>query len=235
MSHRTHCQNESKHEKYNELLTSFGKEIKKWAKGKKFPCQILERCFFEWKPISPALNADYPPPETTRVIGQEMGLKLSPTDKTFAPWLIVKKSEINKKTITGKKRKKVTKKDEEYDPELGLFAARQFHINDVITVCFGERAREGDTDQSRRLEVSPGKDIDVLADVSGKRPLYFGAHFANAPYIDYITAEDFAKYEKSNWCGKNANCQIEGCLIVCTSRIDKFDELRLDYGHRPRN
>ena len=189
----------------------------------------------QWKPIPPALNPDCPPPETTSVIGQEMGLKVSPTDKLFAPWLIIKTSEIDKKTRTGKKQKKVAKKDEEYDPGLGLFAARQFLIGDVITVYFGERARERDTDQSRQLELSPGKHIDVLADASGKRPLYFGAHFTNTPYMDCSTAEDYAKYEKNNWCGKNANCRIEGCLIVCTSRIEKFDELRLDYGHRPKN
>ena len=146
-----------------------------------------------------------------------------------------KESEMEKKTRTGKKQKKVSKKDEENDPGLGLFAAHQFLIGDVITVYFGERAREGDTDQSRRLEVSPGKDIDVLADASGKRPLYFGAHFANTPYIDCTTAEDYTKFDRNNWSGNNANCIIDGCLITCTSRIEKFHELRLDYGHRPKN
>ena len=149
-----HGPKETKRDKYNDLLTSFGDEIKKWARGnKKEPFPIQRKWFFyshiQWKPIPPALNPDCPPPETTSVIGQEMGLKVSPTDKLFAPWLIVKTSEIDKKTRTGKKQKKVAKKDEEYDPGLGLFAARQFLIGDVITVYFGERTRERDTDQSR--------------------------------------------------------------------------------------
>ena len=91
------------------------------------------------------------------------------------------------------------------------------------------------TDELCHFEIFLGKFIDVLADESGKRPLYLGAHFANTPYIDCVTAEDYANYENSKLAGKNANCIIEGCLIRCTSRIEKFDELRLDYGHRPKN
>ena len=59
-----------------------------------------------------------------------------------------------------------------------------------------------------------------------------GAHFVNTPYIDCTTEEDCAKYEKSHKAGKNANCRIEGFLIICTSRVEKHEEFRLDYGYR---
>ena len=130
-----------------------------------------------------------------------------------------------------KNQKRFQKKDDEYDPGLGLFSARQFLVHDVITVYFGVRPQEVDTDESRRLEVGTGKFIDVLADKLGKRPLYFGAHFANTPYFYCTSAEDYAKYEKTHWLGKNTNCEIVDCIISCTSRIEKFDELRLDYGN----
>ena len=240
MSQGTHGPKPTKRDNFNELLTSFGEEIKDWAKGKKkgpFPStrKLYLYSHIQWKPIPPAVSPDHPPPETTSVIGHEMGLKLSPHEQHYTPWLIVKKSEMGKKRTTVKKRQKLTKKDDEYDAGLGLFAARQFQKGDVITVYFGVRAREEDTDETRRLEVARGKVIDVLADASGNRPLYFGAHFANTPYIDCITSEDYANFEKNNWSGKNANCVIDGCLIKCTSRIEKFDELRLCYGHRPKN
>ena len=203
MSQGTHRPKETKRDSFNDLLTSFGKEIKAWATGKNkgsFPKHKQDKMYshIQWKPIPPAVHPDHPPPETTSVIGHEMGLKLSPNEKHFTPWLIVKKSEMGKKRTTVKKRQKLTKKDDEYDAGLGLFAARQFQKGDVITVYFGVRAREQDTDETRRLEVSPGKVIDVLPDESGNRPLYFGAHFANTPYIDCTTAEDYAKYEKNN-------------------------------------
>ena len=224
----------------NALLTSFGEEIKNWATKKNtrsFPKRRQDILYshIQWKPIPPAVHPDHPPPETPSVIGHEMGLKLSPHDKHFTPWLIVNKSEMGKKRTTGKKQQKLANKDDEYDAGLGLFAARQFVVDDVITVYFGVRAREEDTDETRRLEVARGKVIDVLADASGNRPLYFGAHFANTPYADCTTAEDYTNFERNNWSGKNANCVIDGCLIKCTSRIEKFDELRLCYGHRPNN
>ena len=75
-------------------------------------------------------------------------------------------------------------KNDEYDSVLGLFAARQFPIDDVIVVYFGERPREVHTEQSCRLQVAPGEFIDLLADKSGKRPLYVVAHFADTLYID---------------------------------------------------
>ena len=59
-----------------------------------------------------------------------------------------------------------------------------------------------------------------------------GAHFANTPYNDCMTEEDYAKYEKSHNAGKNANCRIEGCLIICTLCVEKHKEFRLDYGYR---
>ena len=58
------------------------------------------------------------------------------------------------------------------------------------------QAREEDTDVSCQFEVSPGKVIDVFAGALRKRRLYFGAPFANTPYINCTTAEDYAKYEK---------------------------------------
>ena len=238
MSQGTHRPISLRREKFNDLLTSFGKQIKDWATGKNkrsFPKgkQDMLYSHIQWKPIPPAVHPDHPPPETTSVIGHEMGLKLSPNEKHFTPWLIVKKSEMGKKRTTVQKRQKLTKKDDEYDAGLGLFAARQFQKGDVITVYFGVRAREQDTDETRQLEVSPSKVIDVLPNESGNRPLYFGAHFANTPYIDCTTAEDYTKFDRNNWSGKNENCVIDGCLIKCTSRIEKFDELRLCYGHRP--
>ena len=110
-----------------------------------------------------------------------------------------------------------------------------FFLDEAITVYLGVCPTDDYTDDSRRLQLSPGKFIAMLPDKSGKRPLYMGAHFSNMPYIDSNTVEDYAKYETNNWFGKNANCRVEGCLIICTSRIEKYDELRLDYGHRPKN
>ena len=238
MSQGTHRPISLRRQQFNDLLTSFGKQIKDWVTGKNkrsFPKgkQDMLYSHIQWKPIPPAVHPDHPPPETTSVIGHEMSLKLSPCEKHYTPWLIVKKSEMGKKRTTGKKRQKLANEDEEYDAGLGLFAARKFLVGDVITVYFGVRAREEDTDETRRLEVSPGKFLDVLANASGNRPLYFGAHFANTPYIDCTTTEDYASFEKNNWSGNNANCVIDGCLIKCISRIEKFDELRLCYGHRP--
>ena len=59
----------------------------------------------QWKPIPPAVHPDHPPPETTSVIGHEMGLKLSPTEKHFTPWLIVKKSEMKKLELERNKKR----------------------------------------------------------------------------------------------------------------------------------
>ena len=199
MSQGTHRPISLRRQQFNDLLTSFGKEIKDWARRKykqSFPkCkQDILYSHIQWKPIPPAVHPDHPPPETTSVIGHEMGLKLSPNEKHFTPWLIVKKSEMGKKRTTGKKRQKLANKDDEYDAGLGLFAALQFLVEDVITVYFGKRAREGDIYETRRLEVSPGKVVDVLAKASGNRSLHFGAHFANMQYTDFSTAEDYAKF-----------------------------------------
>ena len=95
-------------DRLNALLTSFGEEIKNWATKKNtrsFPKRRQDILYshIQWKPIPPAVHPDHPPPETTSVIGHEMGLKLSPHDKHFTPWLIVKKSEMGKKRTTGKK------------------------------------------------------------------------------------------------------------------------------------
>ena len=154
MSQGTHRPKETKRDRFNDLLTSFGNKIKDWARGKNkrsFPKRKQDILYshIQWKPIPPAVHPDHPPPETTSVIGHEMGLKLSPNEKHFTPWLIVKKSEMGKKRTTGKKRQKLANKDDEYDAGLGLFAARQFVVDDVITVYFGVRAREQDTDETR--------------------------------------------------------------------------------------
>ena len=85
---------------------------------------------------------------------------------------------------------------------LGLFAARQFLIDWILTVYFGERPQEAATDETRRLQVAPGKFIDVLADKLGNRPLYSCAHFINTPYIDCTLAEDYAKYDKKIGWGR---------------------------------
>ena len=232
----THVAKPTNRDNYSNLLNKFGEEIKDWAiknKGGPFPehRKWFMYSHIQWKPISTPLNPDLIPPNTAHVIGQEMGLTLSTTQKQFDPWLIVKNSEMGKKTRTGKKSKKVSKKDDEYDPGLGLFAARQFLIHDVITVYFGVRTQEVDTDESRRLEVGAGKFIDVLADQLGKRPLYFGAHFAHISYIRCKMEEDYTKYKKKNLAGKNENCIIDGCCIRCISRIEQYEELRLDYSH----
>ena len=117
MSQGTHRPKETKRDRFNDLLTSFGKKIKDWATGKtkgpfNYDRKLHLYSHIQWKPIPPAVSPDHPPPETTSVIGHEMGLKLSPNEKIFTPWLIVKKSEIDKKTRTGKKQKKVSKKYE---------------------------------------------------------------------------------------------------------------------------
>ena len=139
MSQGTHAPKSTRRMRFNDLLESFGKEIKKWATGKTkgpFPNNRKLHLYshIEWKPIPPAVSPDHPPPETTSVIGHEMGLKLSPHEQHYTPWLIVKKSEMGKKRTTVKKRQKLTKKDDEYDAGLGLFAARKFLIGDLITV-----------------------------------------------------------------------------------------------------
>ena len=223
-------------QKYNNLLTEFGETISTWARTKKiFPNETKQRIYshIRWTPISPPVDPDEFPTDTAHVLGHEMGLKLHPSDKNYAPWLIVKKSGMGKKRKGGKKGNKRIKVDDEYDAGLGLYAARRFMPGDIITVYFGIRPTKDHTDESRRLEISPGKFIDVLPDESGKRPLYLGAHFPNTPYIDCVTEEDYTKFERSYLAGKNANCTIEGCLIVCTSRVEKHKEFRLDYGQRP--
>ena len=111
----THGADQPKCDRCSNLLTTFGEEIKKWAKGNKggpFP-EKRKQLFYshiQWKPIPPPLNPDLIPPETARVIGHEMGLKLSTTQKQFDAWLILKNSEMGKKTRTGKKRKRFPKK-----------------------------------------------------------------------------------------------------------------------------
>ena len=192
------------------MLNKYGEEIKVWAKINKGGTFPEKRKWFlyshiQWKPISTPLNPDLIPPKTAPVIGHEIGLTLSTTQKQFDPWLIVENSETGKKTRTGKKPKKVSEKNDEYDPGEGLFAARQFLVHDVITVYFGVRPQEVETYKLCLLEVGTGKFIDVLADQSGKRPLYFDAHFANTPYFYCTSAEDYAKYDKNAWSGKNAN------------------------------
>ena len=115
MSQGTHRPRSKRRGRFNDLLTSFGKEIKDWATGKNKQSFPKRRKFhlyshIQWKPIPPAVHPDHPPPETTSVIGHEMGLKLSPNEKHFTPWLIVKKSEMGKKSRTGKKQKSSQKK-----------------------------------------------------------------------------------------------------------------------------
>ena len=52
MSHGTHGPKETKRDKYNDLLTSFGEEIKNWARGnKKDPSQMTESNFLFPNPM----------------------------------------------------------------------------------------------------------------------------------------------------------------------------------------
>ena len=110
----THVAIPKRRDNYSKLLNAFGEEIKVWAKQNKggpFPEQ-KKWCMYshiQWKPISTPLNTDRIPPNTDHVSGHEMGLTLSTTQKQFDPWLIVKNSEIGKKTRTGKKSKNVKK------------------------------------------------------------------------------------------------------------------------------
>ena len=111
----THGAEQPKRDRYSNLLTNFGEEIKKWAKRNKggpFPEKKnqLSYSHIQWKPIPPPLNPDLIPQNTAPVIGHEMGLTLYSTQKQFNSWLIVNNSEMGKKTRTGKKSKKVSKK-----------------------------------------------------------------------------------------------------------------------------
>ena len=90
MSQGTHRPKETKHDRFNNLLILFGEEIKDWARGKNkrsFPKRKQDILYshIQWKSIPPAVHPDHPPPETTSVIGHEMGLKLSPNEKHFTP------------------------------------------------------------------------------------------------------------------------------------------------------
>ena len=96
MSERMHVPKKTKHENYNKLLTSLGEEIKNRARGNiKEPFPNNRKMIFyshiQWKLIPTPVNQDCPPPERTCVLGQEKGLKVSPGNKQFAAWLIVKK------------------------------------------------------------------------------------------------------------------------------------------------
>lgn len=97
----------------------------------------------------------------------------------------------------------------DYMTDVALFEMKQLHL-------FWTFGPEDYTDESRRLQLSRGKFIDVLLDKLGKRLLYMGAHFENTPYIDCTTEEDYVKYEKSHKADKNAKSRIEGCFIICT-------------------
>ena len=120
MSQGTHAPKSKRRDMFNELLESFGNEIQKWATGKtkgsfNYHRKLHLYSHIQWKPIPPAVSPDHPPPETTSVIGHEMGLKLSPHEQHYTPWLIVKKSEMGKKRTTGKKQQKCCNKYKEYD------------------------------------------------------------------------------------------------------------------------
>ena len=57
----------------------------------------------------PPVNPNEFPPDTAHVLGHEMGLKLSPSDEHYVPWLIVKKSGMGKKKLVERNKRKVTK------------------------------------------------------------------------------------------------------------------------------
>ena len=102
MSQQTHRPKETKRDRFNDLLTLFGKEIKDWATGKtkgpfNYDRKLHLYSHIQWKPIPPPVNPDCPLPEITCVIGQEMGLKLLPGDEHVGARLIVKKNEIANK------------------------------------------------------------------------------------------------------------------------------------------
>ena len=85
---------------YNELLTAFATTVSEWGKSTKnvFPKEKKNRIYLQiyWKPILPPVNPDEYSTDTAHVLGHEMGLKLSPLDENYVPWLIVKKSGMEK-------------------------------------------------------------------------------------------------------------------------------------------
>lgn len=104
-----------------------------------------------------------------------------------------------------------------------------FFKGDHITVYFGKQADPNNPDCSQKLKVKNGKVLGIQPDELGRRPLYFGGHFGNTPYF-IIGDREWEYYDRNTHAGKNANCQCEGCIIICTLRIQKCWELRLDYG-----
>lgn len=117
------------------------------------------------------------------------------------------------------------------DAGLGCFADHQFHKRDHITVYFGVRSYHKKIDHLQQLQFITGKNLEMNPKEGGRRPLYFGCHFTNTWYYG-IRGEDHNKYDMNRHEGKNPNCQTDGFVITRTSRIDKGEELRQDYGYK---
>ena len=114
----------------------------------------------------------------------------------------------------------------------GLFALREYNKNDIIGIYFGDIAKEGEacTDYSMKVpwRFKRRKEKIVIIDAfksslaqmkfEQRKPVYFGLHFVNDPYLCP---------EKTN---ATPNIQISDRLQgVATRDIKCGDEILLDY------
>ena len=95
------------------MLTSFGTTISDRVKknNKTYPKKNKQWifCHIRMKPILAPVNPNTFPPDTAHVCGHDTGLKVSPSDEHYVPWLIVKKSGTGKNELVERNERKVTK------------------------------------------------------------------------------------------------------------------------------
>ena len=133
-------------------------------------------------------------------LAERTGREVSTAVKT--PWVTVKKSALE-------------------NAGLGLFAARRFEKNEVVTIYHAPKKSKQPIDDAYAMKYNGWYHTVPVGD-NEMPPYYMGAHFINdATY----NCEDSKRkgLERSN------NCTLEGLLVKATGEIRRGEEIKVSY------
>lgn len=139
------------------------------------------------------------------------------TASTYKHWLSIKPSSLPAENVG-----------------LGLFTAKTFYKEDVITVYIGERTTRDakDLGKGKRIEFKSSTTnrthfLDVKEN-NNSITTYMGAHFINDPMYGMVgDARNRYVNTKRN---KRPNAELQGLLVVATRRIFPNEKILIDYG-----
>ena len=139
------------------------------------------------------------------------------TESTYKHWLSIKPSSLPAENVG-----------------LGLFTAKTFYKEEVITVYIGERTTRDakDLGKGKRIKFkSSTSNRNHFLDVQENNnsiTTYMGAHFINDPMFGLV-GDDRKRYVKTKQYRKT-NAELQGLLVVATRRILLNEEILIDYG-----